>query len=262
MSHYGFIITRHVNSEKTNKYWNRCVKQIKKHYPLRKIVVIDDNSNQEFVSSEPDLDMNNITVVTSEFPGRGELLPYYYLLKHRWFPNAVIIHDSLFVHKKIHFENFKMPVMPLWHEKYDKENLNNILRITSALTNNKTLIKELISPNSDSNFVSKFAILNDEFNLCFGGQCYIKLPFLDFIQKKYNLTNLVNVVHNRPDRCALERVLGLLFCKECPKARHIGSLFGRIHGHPNAFHYHFENYVDDIRNRRRVSTFTKVWTGR
>ena len=24
---YGFIITRHVNSEKTNNYWNRCIKK-------------------------------------------------------------------------------------------------------------------------------------------------------------------------------------------------------------------------------------------
>jgi hypothetical protein len=259
MSQYGFIITRHVNSEKTNKYWNRCVKQIKKHYPLRKIVIIDDNSNQLLVSPEPDLDMNNVTTITSEFPGRGELLPYYYLLKYRWFPNAVIIHDSLFIHKKIHFEHFKMPVMPLWHEAYDKENLKNIVRITAALVNNRSLIGELTQPDD---VVGKLTLARNNFNLCFGGQCYIKLPFLDMLQRKYGITNLVNVVHNRPDRCALERVLGLLFCKEFPKARFIGSLFGRIYKHPRAFHYRFEDYVNDIRNRRRVSTFTKVWTGR
>ena len=49
---YGFIITRHVNSEKTNKYWNKCVRCIREFYPFRKIVIIDDNSNQKFVKSE------------------------------------------------------------------------------------------------------------------------------------------------------------------------------------------------------------------
>ena len=49
---YGFIITRHVNSEKTNNYWNRCIKLIITFYPHRKIVVIDDNSNQDFVKAE------------------------------------------------------------------------------------------------------------------------------------------------------------------------------------------------------------------
>ena len=49
---FGFIITRHVNSVKTNKYWNHCIKLIRTFYPLRKIVIIDDNSNYEYVNSE------------------------------------------------------------------------------------------------------------------------------------------------------------------------------------------------------------------
>ena len=40
---FGFIITRHVNSVKTNNYWNHCVKLIRTFYPLRKIIIIDDN---------------------------------------------------------------------------------------------------------------------------------------------------------------------------------------------------------------------------
>ena len=42
---YGFIITRHVNSEKTNKYWNNAIICIRTFYPQKKIVIIDDNSN-------------------------------------------------------------------------------------------------------------------------------------------------------------------------------------------------------------------------
>jgi hypothetical protein len=40
MDTYGFIITRHVNSEKTNKYWNNCVMCIRMFYPYKKIVII------------------------------------------------------------------------------------------------------------------------------------------------------------------------------------------------------------------------------
>ena len=58
---YGFIITRHVNSELTNKYWNQSVKLIRTLYPLRKIVIIDDNSNQEFVKA--DFNYKNIEIV-------------------------------------------------------------------------------------------------------------------------------------------------------------------------------------------------------
>ena len=99
---FGFIISRHVTSELTNKYWNHCIKQLNTLYPLTQIIIIDDNSNQEFVKEEDQY--KNITVIQSEFPGRGELLPYYYFLKNKYFENAVIIHDSVFFHKRIPFE--------------------------------------------------------------------------------------------------------------------------------------------------------------
>ena len=98
---YGFIITRHVNSQQTNEYWNHCVKLIRTYYPLRKIIIIDDNSNYNFVKSYHEY--KNVKIIQSEYPGRGELLPYVYFLKNKWFENAVIIHDSLFFHKHIHF---------------------------------------------------------------------------------------------------------------------------------------------------------------
>ena len=71
---------------------------------MKKIVIVDDNSNYEYVKSE--FDYKNIEIIQSEFPGRGELLPYYYLLKYKFFKNAVIIHDSVFFHKRIPFEKF------------------------------------------------------------------------------------------------------------------------------------------------------------
>ena len=80
MSTYGFIITRHVNSDKTNQYWNQCVKLIRKFYPLIQIIIIDDNSNTEFVKS--DFEYTDLTIIQSEYPKRGELLPYIYYLKY------------------------------------------------------------------------------------------------------------------------------------------------------------------------------------
>ena len=121
MNDFGFIITRHVNSAKTNRYWNQCVKLIRTFYPFKQIVIIDDNSNQNFVKAQ--FPYKNLTIINSEYPGRGEILPYIYLLKYKWFPSAVIIHDSCFIHRRIPFETFNMPVMPFWHHIYDKENL-------------------------------------------------------------------------------------------------------------------------------------------
>ena len=52
MNQFGFIITRHVNSVKTNKYWNISMKLLRRLYPHAKIVIIDDNSLQEFVVAD------------------------------------------------------------------------------------------------------------------------------------------------------------------------------------------------------------------
>ena len=258
MSNYGFIITRHVNSEKTNRYWNQSIKLIRTFYPLRQIVIIDDNSNYEFVKA--DFDYKNLIIIKSEYPKRGELLPYYYYLKYKWFPNAVIIHDSLFIHKKIHFEKFSMPVIPLWHHIYDKENVNNIIRIASSLKNNRVLLNKIYK--KDEIIINLGVSSHDKFNLCFGGQCYVKLGFLEMLENKYSISNLVHVIHNRTDRCSLERILGLLFCEEYPKLLRISSIFGDIMKQYRAFNYNYDDYNNDLKNKKVINPFVKVWTGR
>ena len=252
---FGFIITRHVNSKKTNNYWNQCIKLIRMYYPFRKIIVIDDNSNQFFISA--DFQYKNVSFIQSEYPGRGELLPYIYYLKYRWFDNAIIMHDSVFIHKRMPFETFKMPVMPLWHHPYDKENLPNLLRIASVLRNNKNIIKEL---NSAETNILNFNSSN--YNLCFGAQCYINLHFLDLIEKKYNITNLSNVIRCRKDRCGFERIIGIIFCEEYNELTKIQSLFGDIFNTHLALNYKYEDYMHDFSNQKAVAPFVKVWTGR
>jgi hypothetical protein len=258
MSNYGFIITRHVNSVNTNKYWNQSVKLIRTFYPLKQIIIIDDNSKQELVKA--DFEYKNVTIIQSEYHGRGELLPYVYYLKYKWFPNAVILHDSVFVHRRIPFELFNLPVMPLWHHIYDKENVNNLLRISSVLTNKYNLIKKI--NGEETNILGLNNIRHDAFILCFGCQAYIKLSFLELLQKKYNITNLVNVIRNRTDRCSLERIMGLLFCEEYPNLLKIKSLFGDIITKNKTFRYNYDQYKVDLKNGKIIYPFVKVWTGR
>ena len=47
----GFIITRHVNSEMTNKYWIESINNINLIYKNIPIVIIDDNSNYKFINT-------------------------------------------------------------------------------------------------------------------------------------------------------------------------------------------------------------------
>jgi hypothetical protein len=254
MDYFGFIITRHVNSEITNKYWNHNVKLLRTLYPLIKIVIIDDNSDYNFV--KPECEFKNLEIIQSEFPGRGELLPYYYYLKHKFFANALIIHDSVFLHKRMNFERLKgVSVMPLWFFYSDKENIENTKRITAYLKNN------IVIHNKITKEFNILGMKSDEWFGCFGVQCYINLSFLEKIQAKYNILNLINAVTCRPDRCCLERIFGAIFSTESPKLLLNKSLLGNIMTY-HQWGYTFNQYMSDLKKGTLPRYTIKVWTGR
>jgi hypothetical protein len=216
--------------------------------------VIDDNSNQEFV--KPEFDYQNVEFIQSEYPGRGELLPYYYFYKRKFFKNAVIIHDSVFFHKRVDFDKVTIKALPLWHFNADKENVENTIRLASVLKNNYTIIK-----NMQDNDIQVLGINKDKWNGCFGVQSYINHDFLSQIAAKYSLFNLLNVVKNRADRCCLERILGFIFSTN-QRGRKTKSLLGNIMTY-STWGRTFEEYCEHLeKNKFSTLPIVKVWTGR
>lgn len=254
MDNFGFIIIRHVNSEKTNKYWNHCVKCLRTFYPQKKIVIIDDNSNPEFLKRE--FNYSNMLVIKSEFKGRGELLPYYYYLKNKFFKNAIIIHDSVFFHKRVNFEAFiGTKVLPLWHFNPDNENIDNTIRISNSLKNSFG-IKQKLSLND-----SLISLPHLKWYGCFGSQCFINHHFLLSLENKYSISNLINNIECRADRCCLERVLGSLFFTENQQILKKKSIFGDIMKY-QTWGYSFGKYEVDLKRGKIPKAIVKVWTGR
>jgi hypothetical protein len=252
---FGFVITRYVHSIQTNKYWNHSVKLLRILYPLKKIIIIDDNSKQEFIKA--DYNYKNVEIIQSEYPGRGELLPFIYFLKYKWFDHAVILHDSVFIHKKILFHKITEPVVPLWHFNYDKENIHNILRISSGLKNNYKLTKLLTENNTNMLGMP----VTKDFICCFGAQAYISHSFLVSLENKYAFTNLVNLIKTKTDRCALERLMGLLFSVEHPSLLNYKSILGNIMYVGN-WGYTYDQYEEHFNKKKIIKIVVKVWSGR
>ena len=254
---YGFIISRHVTSANTNNYWNNAVICIRKLYPIRKIVIIDDNSNYNFVKSF--YDYKNVTFIQSEFEKSGELLPYYYFHKYKFFKNAVIIHDSIFIHKRFAFEKILgIPCIPLWHFDADKEELQDRNFLVKNLTNNEIIKYKLSLDNKNYIFNE-----NDKnWNGCFGVQSFINLNFLEKIEEKYSILSLVDYVNTRQRRCALERIFGAVFSTECKYLNNNKSLFGNIFRYCK-WGYTFNEYLKDKYTKKIIyRPIVKVWTGR
>ena len=256
---YGFIITRHVNSETTNYYWNHCIQCIRRFYSPEKfkIVVIDDNSNKDFLNA--DFDYINVEYVESEFPGRGELLPYYYFYKNHYFENAVIIHDSVFFHKRIKFSKLLVPVLPLWHfSEIKTENLPDTMRLLQYVRNNYQLQKNVLGNDK----YETLSFNTSKWFGCFGVQSYINHGFLVRIQNKYHLFNLLQVVKNRSDRCCLERIMGAIFYNEFKDLGKLKSLLGSISVYC-PWGYSWKDYWEQMtRDKKANKPVVKVWTGR
>lgn len=235
---FGFIITRHVNSVKTNRYWNRNIKLLRTFYPNKLIVVIDDNSNPNFL--KPFHDYKNLIVVQSEYPGRGELLPYIYYARNKWFERAVIIHDSVFFHQRISFEKFNnFPAISMWHfnNSFSHYHLETSLRIADSLN-----FSDVIKVNlHKKNWVG-----------CFGVQSYIRYNFLTLIMNKYNINNLINVVKCRDDRCSLERIFAVIFYLELKLTRSIMGDMTKL----SIWNGTFDDYIKNSPKSKVVKVFT------
>lgn len=263
MTTIGFIVTRHVNSERTNKYWNRCISTIRLYYPKHKIILIDDNSNYDFVVKN--CDDTNVEYIQSEFPGRGELLPFYYYFHNKWFDKAVIIHDSMFFHNRFPFGQINLPVIPLFHFTSDDENIGNSIRITNAL-NNKNIVQFLLKNNTNNNnynYKNQVKLLTRKiyWNGCFGIMCLITHDCLKGLQETFNFLNMIHFIQTKQDRCCLERIFACIIHSQFSYLKAFPSLFGNIFSYLR-FGYSYEEYIEDVKKRNIHRPIIKVWSGR
>ncbi len=246
----GFIILRHVNSEETNKYWIECYDCIRKHYPLNKILIIDDFSNYTFINTNKILE--NTLIIHSEFKGRAELLPYYYYYHNKLFDRAVILQDSVFIQQPINFGEENTFIWSFEHH-------------WDYLYNHNTLIELLDKKELISNYLN-----NSHSHLwkgCFGVMSVIKQDLLCDIQKTFNFFNIISCVTSREERMKLERVFAICFtlcnnyhCKETK------SIFGDIH----AFYFNsggygserYQTYIGKKNNNSITLPIIKIWSDR
>ena len=232
----GFIILRHVNSDITNKYWIESYNCIRKLYPENAIVIIDDNSNYDYITN---ITVHNTTIINSEYKGCGELLPYYYYSLNKWFDQAVIIHDSVFIKKMIDFSVDKCKI--LWSFEHWYDNMQMEIYLISLLDNNAELI----------NFYNNKELWKG----CFGGMSIISHDYLKFVNDKYNFSKLLEHVRTREYRCYFERVISTIL--QCNHNHYNKFLLGDIHNYCN-WGYTFDQYITEPLDLPII----KVWTGR
>jgi len=247
---YGFVMCRHVHQPEVNRYWQECVRNIRRFHPKNKIVIIDDNSNPEYLDKDYEKKLlardPNVFVVESEYKGVGELLGYYYFHKHRWFEKAVILHDSVFVNS------------PLLKQKVT--NVKDVAFLWSFRTkiydDNETIDMYLnILHNHEKLVVQK---KSGKWVGCFGVMMVIRLEFLDRMVKEHRIFDiLLPRIKCRENRMAMERVMSIII-HTYMENNHVDSLFGDIHDYCIWGH----TYSDYENKKLDALPIIKVWTGR
>jgi hypothetical protein len=239
MENLGFIILRLVRSEHHDQYWQECYKCIRQFYN-NKIIIIDDNSNYNLVSNN--IPLENTEIIQSEYPGRGELLPYIYYLKYNWFKTAFILHDSVFINKPIFFRSIQN-FLSLWiFNNKTATNYLHISKLLKSLNNNSELIKLLYSKN---------------WNGIFGCMTIINYNYLKKVNDRYVLSNLIPLIKNRYSRMCFERILALILHNNLNK----NSIMGNIFKDDLAFKRNFNDYIS-YKNKKENKILVKVWSSR
>lgn len=215
----GFIILRHVCSEETDKYWKLCYDTIRVFYQENPIMIIDDNSDPLYITEKH---LEDTIIVRSEFPQRGELLPYLYYLQNPIADIVMILHDSMFITKFIDFSEVDC-YKSLWDFEHTWDQPHDEARIIQVYNNQ---------------LLNSFHYSNELWYGCFGGACIITHEFLQFIQSDFDLFKLTDMITCRYHRMSFERVIGCIMQLQYHKFRkmtEVGSsdknhaFFGNIH---------------------------------
>jgi hypothetical protein len=234
MAQIGFIILRHVHNTITNKYWIKCVNSIRQHYPENNILIIDDNSNYEYITEET---LYKTTIINSEYPKRGELLPYYYYLHTKLFDIAVIIHDSVFINTYIDIDMSVDKYKLIWDFTHDWDQTDDEITMINVFND-----LELTNFYKNKNLWTG----------CFGGMSIITHDYLSYINNKYDISKLLDYVLNRHNRRSFERVIACLLQKEGNQQ----TLLGDIHKYCK-----WGIRFNEIDNYKHLP-FIKCWSGR
>ena len=257
-NNYVIYITRHMCNDNSSKYWIQNYENIRKFYKNIKIIIIDDNSKDEYLKKSKDEYLkndknNNIEFIYTKHLGRGEILPYYYFSNSNEKKYALILHDSIVMEKEIHRFIEEKEYMSLWSFFSRTERQDNIKYFEFLFKNEIENINE---------YVELFK--SDKWRGVFGGMSIISNKLVCALKDKYNIFEIsMSKINTRKGRKVFERMLGLILHKEGINTYE--SLLGNIqHWCKNHYNKWWNISLNEYmsKNKKNECILSKIWTGR
>lgn len=211
----GFVIGRHVASPSHVNLCFRAYTSVRKFYPNNTILIVDDNSTLP----DPNVYDDRTIVIQSAIRGAGEFGIYYYYYITRPFDRGVLLHDSMVINKPLDLPD--VPIIYLWHFPFHAS-------LEQVAADVEMLLGEL-----DNKADAEQKYRSHSWFGMFGCGSVVTWDHLHRVASCYQLFRLLPKVNTRLKRCAMERVLGVLFNGALDKER--PSLNGNILDLPGAW---------------------------
>ena len=188
----AIIILRYTNNKKTDALWRKCYTHARKVYPKLPIFIVDDYSN---FKSNRKTRITNCALIQSDLSkGRGEFLPYYFMLIRKIAKRVLFIHDSFIMNRRIPI--FKKVGSLFTFSPRHCEKRKDTRQLLTQLPGGDELMKIYMKYNWQG---------------CFGGMAVIEYKWLCILEQQYKFTLLHTHIQNRIHRMAFERIIGLFF---------------------------------------------------
>jgi hypothetical protein len=241
---YVFVILRNIRHAKDNDLWISSYNSIRRFY-TNPIKIIDDNSSINTFNGK----LIDTEVIQSEWNGAGEILPYYYFMKHKWADRMIFVHDSMFLSRPFRDSELSDPVRFHWYFSNEKDE-RRYSSYLSILSYPDPLIE--YSKNLSS------------WKGCFGATSIIDLDVVNTLEEKYGMfSRLTMAIRTRPDREMFERIFGLILFYEGYVTDRQCSNFGDIFRYPGAFESNHMNVETALQRANNYDTaIVKIWRGR
>ena len=217
---FGFIIPTCCREDIHLRQLHRCISSIRKYYPNKNIILINDSTDCYNLVTEFEND-TNIYIIKSYNKGSADQQIFKVLLETNLFDKAVFMQDSMLLNKKLENIDEIQDIKFIWHFTNHRVHWN-IIKEPSTLFNKENniithtdLIRyHLLTNYNDNKDFQKFALNKlqnmNEWCGCFGSLCIInKQTLLKLDKNVIFIEKFVNSISNR-DRRANESIFTLI----------------------------------------------------
>ncbi len=216
MKSFGFIIPSYCDSDIHLSQLRRCLKSIRNHHS-EKIIIIDDYSTKDINLVVVDFD--NIEIMKSPVKGAGDMVTYHLMKEHHLFDKAIIIQDSMTLEKKLDRLDEIDTISYLWYftnhrhhwdhieEPQDDYNIKHGIKVHDDLLVH--CIDTLIEKEEFKKFAQDIYFQKNKWCGCFGCLSIVNYDFLETLNNKTGIIDIMLKMNNNRLRRAAESMFGL-----------------------------------------------------